>query len=252
MIKTVTAAINGQTIFFNTNDSIHWYVSSLSPKIQGVYPITLSIKMKDGREFDISYDDSALTSYLKLYVSDYMKTDLISYIPDCLKEVSEFKAITSSEDTEFDILKPSVDSVFAESVIMYCSEKRLEEWEEALNIVPSGTLYQRKLFLKATLRGFGKLNQKKIQSVVNAFTGGTANVSFEDSTVIVKILPPNNGEVYQFPDVERSLKPLMPAHLKLSVLRYYSTWKDIKNNYASWQAVMESENWRSIRDYIAP
>ena len=77
-------------------------------------------------------------------------------------------------------------------------------------------------------------------------------VSFENSVINVKVLPPNNGEVYRFPDVERALKPLVPAHLGLSVMRYYSTWGDIKNNFGSWDTVERSENWNEIKNYIAP
>lgn len=180
------------------------------------------------------------------------KYNLIEYLPQYLQDIKEFNIIFDSEDIQLDILFPLIESIFNERLIMQCSEERLSQWEKALGATPKGTVEERRYFIKALLRGSGKLNENKIKSVVEAFTGGETLVSFENSVINVKVLPPNNGEVYRFPDVERALKPLVPAHLGLSVMRYYSTWGDIKNNFGSWDTVKRSENWNEIKNYIAP
>jgi hypothetical protein len=251
MIKTMTANIDGQVITFSSSDGVNWYVTSVSPNQEGVYPITLSITTDKGGSYTYTTDDAAFGKYLELYVTNH-NSNLIKYLPPFLQEVKEFKALFDPIDKEIDILHPVIESVFAETIIMYCSEARIKEWEKALNVVPLGTIDERRFFIKALLRGNGKLNEAKIKSIVDAFTGGDAIVELKDSTIIVKVLPPNNGEIFRFPDVERALKPLIPAHLDLSVVRFYSTWDDIKNNFAGWNSVAQSEDWNAVKNWIAP
>ena len=45
----------------------------------------------------------------------------------------------------------------------------------------------------AMLRGSGKLNEDKIKTIVRTFTGGGCIVSFENSTIIVEVAPPEWG-----------------------------------------------------------
>ena len=251
MIKSITAKLDGHVITFLSSDGVNWYVSSVAPNTEGIYPIALTVTTDKGNTYTYTTDDAEFSEYLKLYVTNH-SSKLIEYLPHFLHEVKEFKAIFNAEDDEINILYPSIESIFAEAIIMYCSEGRVAEWEKALKVVPQGTLEERRYFIKALLRGSGKLNETKIKSIVEAFTGGEAIVSLEDSTVVVKILPPNNGEVYRFLDVERALKPLIPAHLGLSIIRYYSTWGDIKNNYTNWNAVAQTANWKEVRNWIAP
>lgn len=251
MITNITAKIDGNLITFVSSNKRDWYVSSVSPNTEGVYPITLTINTDNGLVYTYSADDADFGEYLKLYVTNH-ESNLINYLPHIFRKSQDFKAICDIEDDEVNILYPTIDSIFADSLIMYCSEERLSEWEKALKIIPTGSLDERRYFLKASLRGSGKLNEAKIKSIVEAFTGGGSIVTFEDSTIHVKILPPNNGEIYRFPDVERVLQPLIPAHLNLSVVRYYSIWDNIKTNYASWNTVSQATDWNAIKNWIAP
>lgn len=250
MIKSVTAVIDNNLITFVSSNGTEWYVSSVAPNDEGVYPITLSLTSDTGLVYTYSADDADFAEFLKLYVTSH-DSDLLRYLPHFFRKIPEFKAICEAEDAEVNLLYPTIESIFTDSLIMYCSEERLSEWEKALKIIPTGTLEERRYFLKAYLRGGGKLNEDKIKSIVEAFTGGDALVSFADSTISVRVLPPNNGEVYRFPDVERALLPLIPAHLALSVVRHYSTWKDISSNYSSWEAISQATDWNTIKNWIA-
>ncbi len=179
------------------------------------------------------------------------KYNLIEYLPQYLQDIKEFNIIFDSEDIQLDILFPLIESIFNERLIMQCSEERLSQWEKALGATPKGTVEERRYFVKALLRGGGKLNENKIKSIVEAFTNGDCIVTFESSIINVRVLPPDNGEVYRFPDVERALQPLIPAHIGLNVMRYYSTWGDIRNNFSSWETVSKKASWGSVKDYIS-
>lgn len=251
MIQSMTAKIDNQIITFVSTDGINWYVTSVSPDKEGAYDIELTITTDKGTVYTYTTDDSEFGKYLTLYVTN-RTSNLLKYLPHFLQEVREFQAVFPPIDDEINILYPYIESIFAEAIIMYCSEERIREWEKNLHIIPTGTLEERRYYIKALLRGSGKLNEAKIKSVVDAFTGGDAIVTLENSTIVVKVLPPENGEVYRFPDVERALKPLVPAHLGLSVIRFYSVWKDISTNFADWATVAELDDWSAVRNWIAP
>lgn len=180
-----------------------------------------------------------------------MSTDLMRYLPEFLRDVLEYQQIYGTEDPEFDLVETGIAGIFPEALIMDCSEERIIQWENALGITPQGTLEERRYYILGILNGGdGKLNEELIKKIVYSFTGGDCIVTFADSVILVQIKPPNNGEVYRFPDIERSLKPKVPAHLGLTVERFYSTWGDIKNNFEDWTAVKAMDDWAAVKNYI--
>jgi len=178
-----------------------------------------------------------------------MTTNLIVYLPPFYNGVLEMEQLLAAEDAEFNEAAEYNLWIIDQSTITNADESRIREWEKLLQIIPAGTLAQRKMMVIATLRGKGKLNEAKIKMITESFTGDTdAEVTFANSTLRVRILPPDNGEIFLFPDVERALLPLIPAHIRLKVERWYCTWGDIKNNKASWQAVNNDfATWNDVK-----
>lgn len=180
-----------------------------------------------------------------------MSTNLIRYIPEFVQDVLEYQKIFDAENPECDLLESGIDGIFPESLIMDCSEERIIQWEEALGITPQGSLEGRRYCIRGILNGGdGKLNEALIKKIVYSFTAGDCIVSFANSTILVQVKPPNNGEVFRFPDIERALKPKVPAHLGLTVERFYSTWGDIKTKYADWTTVSALDDWAAVKNWI--
>lgn len=250
-MRSITAKVNNRVLTFSTNDGLHWFVSAISPDVTGVYPVELTLTEDNGVTLTLTVDDPVFRDFLRLYVST-RNSKLIRFLPEFLRDVEEFKALFAAEDFEIDFLYPAIESIFAEKLIMGCSDKRLNQWEQMLNITPQGTLEERRHYVKAVLSGTGKLNESKIKNIVKALTEGDSNVSFHDSAIYVKVLPPGDGTDFRFSDIERALLPLIPAHLGLTVERYYSTWGDVKMNYTDWGTVKEKSDWNTVKNWIAP
>jgi hypothetical protein len=178
-----------------------------------------------------------------------MTTKLLVYLPPFYNGVLEMEQLLASEDAEFNEAAGFNVWLVDQSTITRADENRISEWEKLLQIAPMGTLEQRRMMVIATLRGKGKLNEAKIKQIVESFTGDTdAEVTFANSTLRVRILPPDNGEIFLFPDVERTLLPLIPAHIRLKVERWYCTWGDIKSNKTDWQAVYDDfTTWNDVK-----
>ena len=129
------------------------------------------------------------------------------------------------------------------------TEDRVVQWENILGIRPleNSTVQDRRETIIARIRGQGKLNTALINSIVNAFTGGTANSWVKDSVLYVEITPPPNNKQFQFANVEQELSLKVPAHLGFNVSRNYFEWRDIKANFATWGDVKDNlDTWNDV------
>lgn len=175
------------------------------------------------------------------------------YYPQVIQAITEFKSIIDSEYPEFDDLAVARDRVVEDAYLPTMSEKRVEQWENILAIKPleDSTVQDRRETIIARIRGQGKLNSALINSIVNAFTGGTANSWVEDSVLYVEITPPPGNKQYKFANVEQELSLKVPAHLGFNVSRNYYTWIETKETYSTWQDVKDNfDTWNDVYIFI--
>jgi len=181
-----------------------------------------------------------------------MTTELFSYLPDFYVAILEMRTVIEEENRSFEEAKAFFPLLQPESLVMTANATRIAEWEALLEIIPQGTLDQRRMMVEARIRGQGKVNGNRIKQIAHSFTGDLdAEIILIGTTIRVRILPPNLGEVFLFPDLERALKPLIPAHLYLVVERYYNTWQDRAAAYGAWQEMAaDYQDWDEIRNRI--
>lgn len=172
-----------------------------------------------------------------------------SYYPEVVRSIEEFKAIIDAEYPEFEALSNNNGEIINDAYLSTMSEERVEQWENILGITPlsDSSIEDRRDTIIARIRGQGKLNTALINSIVNAFTGGTANAWVENSVLYVEITPPPENKSFLFPNVEQELKQKIPAHLGFQVSRNYHEWSDIATNYATWQDVKDGfTTWNDV------
>ena len=173
---------------------------------------------------------------------------MIGYYPQVIGAITEFKAIVESEAPEFDLLNTNVTNTLNDAYLSTMGEERISQWEKILGIIQldNSTLEDRRDTIIARISGQGKLNTKLINSIVNSFTGGTANSWVEDSVLYVEITPPPNNKSYRFENVEQELSKKVPAHLGLKVSRNYYEWGEVKNNFSTWKDVLDIGTWNDV------
>ena len=179
---------------------------------------------------------------------DYEKR-MNEYYPEVVRSIEEFQAIIKSEYLNFEDLARNTMETQNNAYLSTMDESRIVEWEKVLNIKPmsNSTLVDRKSTIIARLRGYGKLNTSLINSIVNAFTGGTANSWVDGSVLYVEITPPPNNKQFKFENVEQELKKKLPAHLTLNVSRNYYTWGEINNTFTSWSDMKNTlKTWNDV------
>lgn len=176
-----------------------------------------------------------------------------NYYPTVIQKITEFQAIINGEYPEFEELKGAQEDVLNNAYLLTMGEDRIIEWEQILGIKPleNSTISDRRDTIIARIRGQGKLNTALINSIVNAFTGGTANSWVTDGVLYVEITPPPGNKQYQFANVEQELNNKVPAHLGLQVSRNYYTWGEIKSTNATWQDVNNNfDTWEDVYLFV--
>ena len=178
---------------------------------------------------------------------------MINYYPQVISCIQEFRAIIRSDYREFEQLNSSGEDVIEDAYLLTMNEDRIIQWEKILGIKPiaNSTIDDRRETIVARIRGQGKLNTALINSIVNAFTGGTANSWVANSTLYVEITPPPNNKQFQFANVEQEIGKKIPAHLNYQVSRNYYTWGDINNNFATWGEMQaDLPYWEDVYLYV--
>lgn len=174
------------------------------------------------------------------------------YYPQVVSCITEFKAIVDALAPEFEELNKSQLDVIHDAYLLTMGEKRIEQWERILKIQPllDSTLDDRRDTIIARIRGQGKLNTALINSIVNAFTGGTANSWIEDSVLYVEITPPPNNKSFKFANVEQEISKKVPAHIGFQVSRNYYEWGEFKDNNHTWQDMYDLGNWEDVYLFV--
>ena len=180
-------------------------------------------------------------------------TKMIGWYPTTVVAVDALRAVNDVVGHELDNARARGALLNNNAFLFWMDESRLAEWENALEIdVPeNSTVEERRNVIIAKIRGQNKFNVSNIKSIVKTFTGGDAEVTVADGVISVKVLPPNNGQLYNQSALVWELKNKIPAHMQLNIERYYSTWGDVKNNETSWQSIRSGyTNWDALKDKI--
>lgn len=263
MIDYIRYTIDGKIYELTNNKDGTWSRSLNAPNIAGKYDLLLEI----GQENLVTYIDSKdprYTFYLEVINEIEKNVDLIKYLPESLQDIKEFNLIFDSEDGELDILYDEINNINLDIFIRTASPEKIRRLESFLKIKGLGTLEQRKTYLLALFQKSRKLNEKIIREIVDTITGSDCIITFfgaDESNnpqpgfglLKVQVLSPDNNKDYRYEDIFRSIKPLSPAHIMLSVDKYFSTWGDIKMNFMDWNTLLlNMQDWDNVRNYIPP
>ena len=256
-MKSVQITVDGVTYTLRQNTSGEWTVTNRAPYLVGEYPVTVSLVNEVGQSVVLGVEDPELSKALILLVTEgstIAGERMLNYYPEVIKVLLEIKALMHTEGFEIDFLKNDIEVAVNEAYLSTMTERRIIEWEKILGIAPSSddSLEDRRESIIARIRGRGKLNTALINSIVGAFTGGTAVSYIQDSVLYVKITPPPENKQFKFPNVVRELEKLTPAHLGLVVIKDYATWGEIRDNFTSWESISQLEDWNYLNVYTPP
>lgn len=262
MIDYIKYTVDGKTYELINNNDGTWSRSVNAPSVVGLYNLLLEIGQGDSIVF-IDSSDSRYNFYLQVIEEIERNVNLIRYLPPILQDVLEFNVIFDAENIELDYFYDSVKRVGLDAFIRTASAKKITRLENFLRFKGLGTLEQRRTYLLSLYRKDWKLNEGNIKQIVNTITGSECFVAFYGSDeannpqqgyglLLVQVLSPENNKDYRYEDIFRALRPLVPGHLKLIVVKYFATWNDVKTNFADWKAIRNLSSWNDVKNYIPP
>jgi hypothetical protein len=254
--------IDGKTYDLLKASDGSWSKEVNAPKVAGRYDITIEIR-ENGLITYVDSSDPRYQTFLEVIQSTERAVRLQNLVPDYISAVTEFNILYNTENSELDKLYASVERIKSDAFIGTASNDAISRREKFIGIKPEGTLEQRKNYLKSLNSRSNKLNELTIKSIANAIAGSDCIVKFFNATEInnpeigfgllrVQVLSPDGSKDYRYEDIERALKPLVPGHLKLVVIKYFSRWKDISVNFSDWNAVKSFSSWGTLKNYIPP
>lgn len=263
MITSANYSIDGKSYNLNKEQGNTWSDINEAPNEAGLYPIGISVSNEVGQT---SYIDNTSSKFnLNLRVSEDVRNDisLIEYLPEYLQDIKEFKLIMEAESQKFNELYFTKDRTLDMQFVDYMDIEAITRYENFLGIVGEGTLEQRRSYIRALYSKGDKLSENSIKAVVKSITGGKALVKFfggdealnpnpGQGSLKVEVLSPDPEVDYKFDDIIRAIAPYMPAHLKLNLIKYFSTWGDISEAYSDWNSIKQASNWKEIYNYIPP
>lgn len=261
-MEEVLYTVNGTTNALNKDNGI--YARTLiAPEEPGTYEGSVKVT-RDGISTVIDSTDARFKFSLRVNEEVPVVVDLKKYLPGFMLEVNEFKELLKTQSRELDYIRYEMDKGINNLFIDDATEDAIERIEKFLGVHPIGTLKQRKDYLKGLYVNGAKINKTRIQEIVKNITGGDVLVKFYGSDeadnpykgngyLEIKVLSPSLNKDYNFENVERTIKPLIAAHLKLSVMKWFATWGDISSAYIDWEAIKtNADSWDSIYLYTPP
>lgn len=151
---------------------------------------------------------------------------MIEYLPTTVKNSDYFKELYRVQGVEVQQATEAVESLVRQLDIETATWA-LSIYEEELGIQAEQNkpLEERRSNIRSKWRGTGKLDSELIKQVVDSYTNGGVNVSF-DSQIIVQFndvlgTPPNMSDVYD------AMDNIKPAHLRVVYEFMYLLIKDI-------------------------
>lgn len=262
MIDYIKYTVDGETYELINNNDGTWSRSVNAPSVVGLYNLLLEIGQGDSIVF-IDGSDSRYNFYLQVIEEIERNVNLIRYLPPILQDVLEFNVIFDAENIELDYFYDSIKRIGLDAFIRTASAQKITRLENFLRFKGLGTLEQRRTYLLSLYRKGRKLNEGNIKQIVHTITGSDCFVTFYgsddannpqkgDGLLLVQVLSPDNNKDYRYEDIFRALRPLVPGHLKLIVLKFFATWGDVKGNFADWNAVKTNGSWQDVKNYIPP
>lgn len=173
---------------------------------------------------------------------------LKNYVPFFIADIKEFNEIYAAEDKELNKIKLDIKDLKAQCFVNTATWG-LKYWEELLNIPVDLTknIEYRRSTIIAKLRGQGTTTVKMIKNVAESFSNGEVEVIEDNKNyrfiikfVGTKGVPPNMS------DLENAIEEIKPAHLSYVFEYMFTLWKDLKENYLSWDDVGYT-TWEKIR-----
>lgn len=155
--------------------------------------------------------------------------DILDYLPDVIKDVTEYQEIANAENPTINTLWENHRKTFNNQFINTLDEQGCARWEKMLDITPKGTatVEDRRLAILARINASLPYTYRQLENFLRNICDDDYTMTLDNANYILTVLL-NLSRQNQFDEVSNLLARVIPANLICNVSLKYNQYKSIK------------------------
>ena len=160
---------------------------------------------------------------------DRLNIDILDYLPDIIKDVTEYQEIANAENPTINSLWENHRKTFNNQFINTLDEQGCARWEKMLDITPKGTatVEDRSLAILARINVSLPYTYRQLENFLKNICGNGYTINLDSAHYKLTVLL-NLNRKNQFDEVENLLAKVIPANIMFDVMLQYNKYKAIK------------------------
>ena len=160
---------------------------------------------------------------------DRLNIDILDYLPDVIKDVTEYQEIANAENPTINTLWENHRKTFNNQFIDTLDEQGCARWEKMLDITPKGTatVEDRRLAILARINASLPYTYRQLENFLKNICGNGYTINLDSAHYKLTVLL-NLNRKNQFDEVENLLAKVIPANIMFDVMLQYNKYKAIK------------------------
>lgn len=160
---------------------------------------------------------------------DRLNIDILDYLPDIIKDVTEYQEIANAENPTINSLWENHRKTFNNQFINTLDEQGCARWEKMLDITPKGTatVEDRRLAILARINVSLPYTYRQLENFLKNICGNGYTINLDSAHYKLTVLL-NLNRKNQFDEVENLLAKVIPANIMFDVMLQYNKYKAIK------------------------
>ena len=184
--------------------------------------------------------------------------DILDYLPDIIKDVTEYQEITNAENPTINTLWENHRKTFNNQFINTLDEQGCARWEKMLDITPKGTatIEDRRLAILARINASLPYTYRQLENFLRNICDDDYTMTLDNANYTLTVLL-NLSRQNQFDEVSNLLAKVIPANLICNVGLKYNQYKIIKPyryrllvNYTCHEIRVEENFADDVNEYL--
>ena len=189
---------------------------------------------------------------------DRLNIDILDYLPDVIKDVTEYQEIANAENPSINSLWENHRKTFNNQFINTLDEQGCTRFEKMLDITPKGTatVEDRRLAILARINASLPYTYRQLENFLRNICDDDYTMTLDHTNYTLTVLLSLSRQ-NQFDEVSNLLAKVIPANLICNVGLKYNQYKIIKPyryrllvNYTCYEIRVEENFADDVNEYL--
>lgn len=169
----------------------------------------------------------------------------VSYLPDVLKDIIQFKATGESIDIELDTYYEGIQQLLNNGFVDTSTLEVVKRWEKIfeINNPIDADLQSRRNAIKAKMIGQPPINISTLKDYTETYLGVPVNIVIHENPYVIKMQYKGITELPDMSPYYAAIYNLVPANIQVLINYAFRTWRSLKNS--TWQQ-LKLKTWYEV------